>query len=552
LTFYITDVSIPGKIFILGYNIQLGVLKMILLKKYLFQFSLLLGILFVSNRFNFGQNISPDSALQVILDENTGTVLSLSEALEHAQKNSTSLGKANAVYMAALGVLKREQGYFDPDLYFNLYYHDLQIPTASYFSGADVLVTEETTSQTGLKLNLPIGTQLELAMNTFSINTNSQFAFLNPQFNAFGSLSFRQPLLGGFTSTGRRELTRAELEYDAAKSQYDQELIAVNSEVEKAYWNLYSSERDYGVQKLVRDRAKEFLTETATREKAGIVGPSQVANAKTFLAEQELLLIDLEEALDAQSDRVAVLIGKRPESGLTRFKTVNDPPQDFPIESVDILIDYTLENNLQLQAVKKEIDAANSLVAAAEWEVLPSLDLIGSLSSSGIGGDSQPVIFGSDTLRSTSGGSFGDMLNQVIKREYPGWSVGLELSVPIGFRSDIGEKDRLEAVAFIAQQQYIELSHTLEESVRKAHRELAHGNMRLKAATDGVDAAQEQVRIGVIEFQNGRITAFELVRLGEDFAKAQRRYSEALVRTVNAVAMLKQLTSGKYPENAKF
>jgi outer membrane protein TolC len=143
-------------------------------------------------------------------------------------------------------------------------------------------------------------------------------------------------------------------------------------------------------------------------------------------------------------------------------------------------------------------------------------------------------------------------MNQVIKREYPGWSVGLELSVPIGFRRDIGEKDRLEAVAFIAQQQYIELSHTLEESVRKAHRELAHGNMRLKAATDGVDAAQEQVRIGVIEFQNGRITAFELVRLGEDFAKAQRRYSEALVRTVNAVAMLKQLTSGKYPENAKF
>ena len=59
------------------------------------------------------------------------------------------------------------------------------------------------------------------------------------------------------------------------------------------------------------------------------------------------------------------------------------------------------------------------------------------------------------------------------------------------------------------------------------------------------------MRIGRIEFQNGRTTAFELVRLGEDFAKAQRRYSEALVRTVNAVARLKQLTSGRYPENLK-
>jgi outer membrane protein TolC len=518
----------------------------------LFQFILLVGIFFVSGRLNFAQTIAPDSALQVILNELEGTELLLSEASDLAQKNSTSLGKAKAVYLASLGVLKRERGYFDPELYFNLYYSDLQVPTASYFSGADVLLNEETTSQTGLKLNLPIGTQLELSLNTFSLNTNSQFAFLNPQYNAFGSFSFRQPLLGGFSSTGRRELTRAEFGYEAAKANYDQELLVVNSEVEKAYWNLYAAERDYGVQKLVRDRAKEFLTETETREQAGIVGPSQVANAKTFLAEQELLLIDQDEALASQSDLVAVLIGKRPESGLTRFKTVNDPPQDFPVETAEILIDYALESNLQLQAVKKEIDVANSLVDAAGWEVLPTLDFIGSISSTGIGGDSQPVIFGSDTLSSTSGGSFNDMLKQVIKREYPGWSVGVELSLPIGFRSDIGEKERLEAVAFIAEQQYVELSRTIEESVRKAHRELSHGNMRLKAATDGVEAAQEQVRIGVIEFQNGRITAFELVRLGEDFAKAQRRYSEALVRTVNAVAMLRQLTAGKYPENLKF
>jgi len=520
--------------------------------RYIIKIILLTVILSAPFSFTSGQTIQPDSALNIIISELEGTKLALSEALDLAMKNSTSIGKVEAIYMSTAGSLTRERGFFDPELYFNLYYHDLEIPTASYFSGADVLDTKETTSQTGLKLKLPIGTQLELAVNTFSLNTNSQFAFLNPEYNAFGSLSFRQPLLGGFTSTGRRELTRAELEHEAAKALYDQEVIAVTSEVEIAYWNLYTAERDFGVQKLVRDRAKEFLTETELREKAGIVGPSQVASAKTFLAEQELLLIDQEEALDSQSDRMAVLIGTRPESVSLRYKTTDHPPMDFPIESVDLLISYAFESNLQLQAVQKEIDAGNSLVDAAAWEVWPTLDIIGSLSSAGIGGDSQAVIFGSDTLRSTSGGSFGNMLNQVVQREYPGWSVGLELSVPIGFRSDIGEKDRLEAVVFVVEQRYIELSRSIEESVRKAHRELTHGNMRLKAATDGVDAAQEQVRIGGIEFQNGRITAFELVRLGEDFAKAQRRYSEALVRTVNAVATLKQLTSGRYPESSNF
>ena len=74
-----------------------------------------------------------------------------------------------------------------------------------------------------------------------------------------------------------------------------------------------------------------------------------------------------------------------------------------------------------------------------------------------------------------------------------------------------------------------------------------HGKERLQTARDGVDAAQEQVRIGTIEFQNGRLTAFELVRLSADFATAQQRYSEALVKTVKAAAELKQLTSGFYP-----
>jgi outer membrane protein TolC len=87
--------------------------------------------------------------------------------------------------------------------------------------------------------------------------------------------------------------------------------------------------------------------------------------------------------------------------------------------------------------------------------------------------------------------------------------------------------------------------------VRQSYRELIHGRERLKAAREGVDAAQEQVRIGMIEFRNGRLSAFEIVRFGQDFGIAQRRYSDALVKIVKAVSELKQLTSGYYPYNGK-
>ncbi len=125
--------------------------------------------------------------------------------------------------------------------------------------------------------------------------------------------------------------------------------------------------------------------------------------------------------------------------------------------------------------------------------------------------------------------------------------MGVEISLPIGLRTGLGEEDRLEAGLYGAKQNYIELARNLEQQVRTAYRELVHGNERIKAAREGVEAAQEQVRIGMIEFKNGRLSAFELVRLSQDFAVAQQRYSDALVKTVKAVSDLSQLTSGYYP-----
>lgn len=496
-----------------------------------------------------GQTLAnPDSALLAILDELEGSPLRLQEAIQYALENATSVRRAEAAYLAARGSARRERGFFDPELFFGLDYLDQEQPTASFFAGAPVLITQQTIARTGLRMNLPIGTELELALNSNRLKTNSQFAFLNPEYNTFGNFSLRQPLLGGFAASARKQLTFAEREFEAEKARYDQQVLAVSAEVERTYWDLYADGRDYAVQKLTRDRAEAFLKETELRAQTGLVGPNEVANAKTFLAEQELLLLDRYEQLDSQSDRLASLIGVRPGAGMPRFIPVDNPPGDFSFEPVEILVERALQNNLDLQAAEKDIQAVRALANAAKWEALPSVDLVGSLGGSGLSGTAQDVIFDTDTLRLPPGreGNFGDALNQVTGRDFPGWSVGVEVSIPIGFRSGLGEKDRLEAEVLSARQNYIELSRLLEEQVRATYRELSHGRARLKAAREGVEAAQEQVRIGVIEFQNGRTTAFELVRLGEDFAVAQQRYSEALVRTAKAAATLRQLTSDQY------
>lgn len=497
------------------------------------------------------QTSSPDSALQSILGSLSGAPLSLKDAIGQALTGAVSVRKAEAAYSAAEGTVRREAGAFDPELFLSLNHLKQQQPTASFFAGASVLSTQQTTSQSGLRMKLPIGTELELSLNTSRLTTNSAFAFLTPEYDVFGSLSFRQPLLGGLAVSARKQLTRSELELDAEKARYDQQVLGVNSDVEQMYWDLYAAERDYAVQKLTRDRAQAFLRETELRARAGLIGPSQVANARTFLAQQELQLIESDELLDKQSDRLAALIGARPGGGATRFIAVDEPPTDYPADSVEALVELALKNNLDLQAANHNTEAAQTLADAASWEALPTLNLVGSLGGNGLGGTTQPVIFGTDTLRISGSGTFAQAINQVTKRQFPNWNLGLELNIPIGLRSGNGEKERLEAQVLGARQNYIEQSRALEGQVRAAHREVVHGKGRIAAARAGVDAAQEQVRIGLIEFHNGRLTAFELVRLGEDFAVAQNRFSDALVRTAKAAARLRQLTSGGYPQSSK-
>lgn len=492
---------------------------------------------------------NPDSSLQAILGQFKGTPLRLREAIAYGSKNATSVRKAEAAYLAALGSTRRESGQFDPTLFFNLNYLDQQQPTASFFAGAATLATQQTVSRAGLRMSLPIGTQLELGLNTVKLNTNSAFAFLNPEYDAFGSLTLRQPLLGGFLASGRKQLTKSERDLDAAKARYDQALLTIETDVEHSYWDLYAAQRDYAVQKLTRDRAEAFLKETELRARTGIVGPNQVANARTFLSQQTLRLLEREEQADRQSDQLASLIGVRPEPGTLRFIPTDEPASDYPVDSVEALVDAALKSNLDIQASQEDVEAQRTLANAAGWEALPSINLVGSLGGNGLSGTPQDVTFNDSTYRTTKSGTWGDALSQTVKRQFPNWSIGVEVNIPIGFRGGLGEKDRLDANVLAAEQRSIELERMLADQVRATHRELANGIRRLRAAREGVEAAQEQVRIGLIEFQNGRTTAFELTRLGEDYAASQQQYSAALVRTAKAAASLRQLTSGRYQPN---
>jgi len=484
-----------------------------------------------------------DSALAEVLAGFTGQPITLSEARELAIKNSTEVLTAEALVRSAAGIVRRERGAFDPTLFAEITRSRAETPSSTPFSGAAALNQKTTDFRTGANWRLRLGTEFEFSLNSSRLESNSNFSVLNPQYSAYGRLDIKQPLLAGSWKAAEAPVSAAERVEEAAKARYRDAVLGVMQAVDETYWDLYTAERDLAVLQITVAQAKAFLDETQTRADAGLVGPADVANATVFYSQQQQAELDGRENLDRASNRLSTLIGQRPVAPEHRLRAVDIPPRPTPRwRNADSLAAEAVQRNYVVLAAQLELDASKALTRGANWNLLPALDLIGSIGGNGLAGTAQEVVFGTDTLRTTFGGPVSQSLDQVFGRDYPTWSVGLRLSVPIGFRSGRGERDRLKAQEMVARQNLVAAKRSVQEQVHNAV--LAYGNaeQRLAAAEKGVAAARELVRIGGVDFRAGRVTAFEVVRLNADLASAQLRYSEALVRAAKASSELRRLT----------
>ncbi len=489
----------------------------------------------------------PDSALAVTLAGIEGAPLALPDAVRLGLEATSAVREARAGLEAAQEAVGRERGSFDPTLFADLTRRSDDRLTASAFSGAPVLKTRETIASGGASVHLPIGTDLSATLNAQRTTTNSSFASLNPQYDAFAGLTIRQPLLKGFGPAANQDFRSTQRILDAARAGYLDAVLGARADIESTYWNLYAAERDLAVQELIFERAQALLVETRTRATAGLVGPSATASARVFAAEQEQAVLDREEDLDLISDRLATLIGVRPPGGQRRWRPTESPSTDVAVLPADSLVALAIQRNPGLAALRAASESVRALERGAAWDALPQVDLVGSIGGSGLSGTGRDVIFGSDTLRAESKGDLGESLRQVRSRDYPSWSAGIRFSMPLLLRDGRGERDRLRAETRRADEVTVATERAIEERVRAAHRALVHAGQRLAAAREGVDASQEQVRIGLVEYRNGRSTAFEIVRLGADLASAQQRYSRALVRAAQATAEIRYLTAEDPP-----
>ena len=466
--------------------------------------------------------------------------LTLEQAQRLGADNSPSARAAAAGLRSARGARMSEAANFDPVLLLSGERNDVESPVSSPFAGSQLRTR---TTSGGLAWLSPIGTRLDLGLERIRLETDAPFSTLPTERRAHARIDFVQPLWKGFGPAATRGgLRAAERELEAAREALAAATFDLAADVENAYWELFADEHRLAVRRLLRQRAAVFLRDQVLRGRAGVVGPGAVAIARTFLADQETALLDARLRAAATADRLAELMGLRPEGG-EAWRTLDQPPAPLPVEPMGPVLARALDANPSLRAARADSAAARARERRAATNAWPSIEAFGGYGASGLSGIGRQIVFGTDTVGTVFDRGFGDAWDQVSGRDYPEWSFGLRIRTTVGWRADRGEHQRQLGQYERAREALRARRLALESAVLAAHREAELSQQGLDAALTLVAAAEEQARIARLEYQSGRGTAYDLVNFEADLAGARLREVEVRVRIARAATELRRLTT---------
>ncbi len=448
--------------------------------------------------------------------------LDLTSAYELALNRNLNLQVGRYTIAAADSNIFANTGIFDPNLTAGVYGDFARAPSASILEGEFINEGRNTRLGVGANQVLPTGTYLELQTGGLRRGTNAPIYNFNPSYSADLTLTLRQPLLDGFgTLFNRAGIVIAELGRERTATGFESTVVATLRDVENAYWDLVAARRAIDVSEQSLALAQQLLSETQERVKVGTSAPIDTVQSEATVATRvQSLIYARNQAANAEDSLKAVLGFDDPREWMVTITTTEEYGYD-PLEpDLHEAIETAHRSRPEIREKNLEIDQLEYNTRVAKNVTLPSLDLEASYGFGGLDGDTtvEDPITGED-IEVT--GNFGGAYDQLADWQFPHWSVGLNLTVPIGNNQ---AKGRLAQRRYEAQQGNVQLGALKQEitrQVRFAVRALYDGAAAVDAATASMVLAERNVEAEQTKFDNGLSTNFQLSQIQEDLANAQ-------------------------------
>ncbi len=471
--------------------------------------------------------------------------LTMGLAIEMALENNLDVVIARLGYQAQGEFVGQAKGAYNPLFVANFNNLSSRTPGTSQLSGAQTLSNVSAAYNISWQQELPTGGSYFIAFDNRRFNTNNTFTSVNPRYDSAASASITQPLLANRQLNSlKQRVVVAQNGERVARHDFESQVMNLVSDVELAYWDWVYSIRDLDVRHRYLGLATDLLRNNRIQVQVGTMAPIDVLEAQAEVAARESEVIVAEEAVERNADRVRLLIND-PET--QNFWDVEIQPIDAPqLDEVEIDLDEAVRTALarrpSLSGFRVELDTRNFNVRYTRNQMQPRVDVVGSYTVNGLGGDRIfREGFGGEITSEIPGG-YNDALSQLFDNEFRDWSLGLNFSYPLG-NSAADAAHAQAQLDFRRQRAIVENQELLiAQQVRITARLVQSNRKRIEATRAARELSQERLEAEEKKFEVGMSTSFLIVQAQRDLATAAGNELQAVIDYNKSIVAFRRVT----------
>jgi outer membrane protein TolC len=348
---------------------------------------------------------------------------------------------------------------YDPTLFVNGQFNHQTAPqTNSFVTGTNFLVTSYKQANFGVSQGFATGTNVSVGMgNILGYKQNAPSSDFNPVTQGALSFSVTQNLLNGFgLAVNNRAIRIAKNQRHISDLTFRQQVMATVNGVVSLYWDLVSFNDSFKVKQQTLDLNTKLYEDNKRRAELGALAEIDIIQAE---AEMKRSQQDVTTAETQVLQQEMILKGVLTRSGMNNPAIVGArivPTDHFDVPSQDAILPTqdmvaeAFQKRTELEQSQMGLEDARISMLGTKNNLLPNLSVFANLSNNGLSGQVNtvpvPITVGGQIVgfrtRTNADvnpfflGGYGSFLSQIFSRNFPNYSAGFQLNIPIKNRAN--------------------------------------------------------------------------------------------------------------------
>jgi len=426
-------------------------------------------------------------------------------------------------------------------------FQHLSIPQSNtIITGTTALIEDVRSYQAVYSQNFVFGLNAQLTYASAHTGLNSGYFSLNPYTNGDLDLQITQNLLNSFgAAVNGRNIRVQKNNLKVSDLQLKQQVITTVSAALNLYWDLVSFNDDVRAREQEVATAEQLLANNQEEVRIGTLAQIEVTRAQSqlFAARQDLVI---SQTNLLQQETILKNVLSRSGIASTALADVHVVPLDTSAvpaaadaRPAGELVSEALRNRVEVAQANLNIDSNKLNLVGIKNSLKPTLQAFAELTNNGLTGALTPLGATQPGVPYLAGG-YGNLLEEIFRRNYPSYSAGFSLNIPL--RNRAAQSDYVTSEIELRQNEL-----TLQKQINQVRVDVQNAVIGLRQARARYDAAVEGRVLSQQTFDGdrkkyelGATTPYQVVQDQRDLAAAQSAEAQAMANYTHARIALDQ------------